>query len=200
MPGMSQESSPQLPAVHEHGPKVSNSSPAGEKSGVLSLEIVSGSKSAYAQAELNFVRQAWAELGIDLAIRYITDWTEFEAYINSDQVQIYRYAWFADMPDPDSFFYPLFATNSAANFMEYRDEEVNSLILSARGKSDSAERAGMYREIETLIMKSTPVIPLTYPSVHQVYKSYVQGAQPSALGADYMSLHRVWLKNAMQTQ
>jgi len=51
-----------------------------------------------------------------------------------------------------------------------------------------------------LIMKSTPVIPLLYPSVDQVYKSYVQGAQPSALGAHYMSLYRVWIKSGMQTQ
>jgi len=200
MPGVSQENKPQLPATHEPGPKLSNSSPAGKKGDLLSLEIVSGSKSAFAQAELNFVRQAWAELGIDLAIRYITDWSEFEAYINSDQVQIYRYAWFADMPDPDSFFYPLFASNSAVNFMGYKDEEVNSLILSARGKSDTAERAEMYREIEALIMKSTPVIPLLYPSVDQVYKSHVQGTQPSALGAHYMSLYRVWIKNDMQAQ
>jgi ABC-type transport system substrate-binding protein len=197
MPGVSQENKPQMSAAQETGPKVSNNSPAGVKGGALSLEIVSGSKSAFAQAELNFVRQAWAGLGIDLAIKYITDWSDFETYINSDQVQIYRYAWFADMPDPDSFFYPLFASNAAANFMGYKDEEVNRLILSARGKSDPAERAQIYREIEALIMKSTPVIPLIYPSADQVYKSYVQGAQPSALGADYMSLHRVWIKNGI---
>jgi ABC-type transport system substrate-binding protein len=200
MPGVSQENMPLLPAAHETIPKASNNPPAGVKGGALSLEIVSGSKSAFAQAELNFVRQAWARLGIDLAIKYITNWSDFETYINSDQVQIYRYAWFADMPDPDSFFYPLFASDSAANFMGYKDEEVNSLILSARGKSDPAERAQIYREIEALIMKSTPVIPLIYPSADQVYKSYVQGAQPSALGADYMSLHRVWIKYGKETQ
>jgi ABC-type transport system substrate-binding protein len=200
MPGVSQENKPQLTATHETDLKASNNSQAAEKVDALSLEIVSGSKSAFAQAELNFVRQAWAGLGIDLAIKYITDWSDFEAYINSDQVQIYRYAWFADMPDPDSFFYPLFASRSAANYMGYKDEEVNSLILSARGKIDPAIRAEMYREIEALIMKSTPVIPLLYPSVDQVYKSYVQGAQPSALGTDYMSLYRVWIKNDMQAQ
>jgi ABC-type transport system substrate-binding protein len=200
MPGVSQENKPQLTATHETDLKASNNSQAAEKVDALSLEIVSGSKSAFAQAELNFVRQAWAGLGIDLAIKYITDWSDFEAYINSDQVQIYRYAWFADMPDPDSFFYPLFASRSAANYMGYKDEEVNSLILSARGKIDPAIRAEMYREIEALIMKSTPVIPLLYPSVDQVYKSYVQGAQPSALGSHYMSLYRVWIKNDMQAQ
>ncbi len=200
MPGVSQENKPLLSATPATGPEINNNAPPEEKGSILSLEIVSGSKSAFAQAELNFVRQAWAKLGIDLTIKYITDWSAFEAYINSDQVQIYRYAWFADMPDPDSFFYPLFASNSSANFMGFKDEKVNSLILSARGQSDPAERAKMYSEIEALIMESTPVIPLIYPSVDRVYKSHVQGAQPSALGADYMSLHRVWIKNDMQTQ
>ena len=201
MPGVSHENKPQMVTEPETIPKAVNKSAALEgKNNTLSLEIVSGSKSAFAQAELSFVRQAWAALGIDLTIKFITDWSEFETYINSDQVQIYRYAWFADMPDPDSFFYPLFASSAAANFMGFRDEKVNSLILSAREKNDPAERAEMYREIEGLVMESTPVIPLIYPSVDRVYKSYVQGAQPSALGADYMPLHRVWIKNDAQTQ
>ncbi|MCP3888977.1 MAG: ABC transporter substrate-binding protein [Desulfobulbaceae bacterium] len=200
MPGVSQENKPPLNTVPANGSMSSNRTLVGRKDGVLSLEIVSGSKSAFAQAELNFVRQAWAELGIDLTIKYITDWSEFEAYINSDQVQMYRYAWFADMPDPDSFFYPLFASSSPANFMGFKDEKVNSLILSARGESDPTARIEMYREIEALIMESAPVIPLFYLSVDRVYKSHVQGAQPSALGADYMPLHRVWLKEGAPTQ
>lgn len=200
MPGVKQESTPQLPASPDTGQMDIKNSATGEKSGTIAIEIVSGSKSAFAQAELDFVRQAWAGLGVDLSIKYIPDWADFEEYINSDQVQIYRYVWFADMPDPDSFFYSLFASKSTVNYMGYKDENVNQLILSARGQSDPAERAKMYREIEALIMKSTPVIPLVYPSVDWVYKSYVQGAQPSALGADYMSLHRVWLKNDKQTQ
>ena len=199
MPGVSQEDE-LLSMDRPTGPVDDGSSPEGEKGTALSLEIVSGSKSAFAQAELNFVQQAWAELGIDLTIKYITDWSQFEEYINSDQVQIYRYAWFADMPDPDSFFYPLFATSSPANFMGFKDEKVNRLILSARGESDPAKRTEMYREIETLIMESMPIIPLIYLSVDRVYKSHVEGAQPSALGADYMPLHRVWIKKSTPTQ
>lgn len=160
----------------------------------LTLEIVSGSKSAYAQAELSFIRKAWAKLGIDLQIKYITDWSRFEEYINSNQVQIYRYAWYADMPDPDSFLYPLFASNSPANFMRFKSKKVDQLLLSARGESNPAKRAKLYRDIEVLILEATPIIPLINPSVDRVYKSFVQGAQPSALGAPYMSLHRVWKK------
>ncbi|WP_136796387.1 ABC transporter substrate-binding protein [Desulfosediminicola ganghwensis] len=201
MPGVSREDN-RVGSVANGavGLMLSNTALEEGNSDVLSVEIVSASKSAFAQAELNYVRQVWAELGIDLTIKYITDWSRFEAYINSDKVQIYRYAWFADMPDPDSFFYPLFASSSPANFMGFKDEKVNRLLLSARGESDPAERTVMYREIEELIMESTPIIPLIYLSVDRVYTSHVQGARPSALGAHYMPLHRVWIKNDTPTQ
>ena len=83
--------------------------------------------------------------------------------------------------------------------MRFKNENVDQLLYSARGDSDPAKRAEKYREIEGLIMESTPIIPLLYLSVDRVYKPLVKGAQPSALGADYMSLHRVWLKRDAST-
>lgn len=167
----------------------------GEKAdSIPPIEIVSGSQSTFAKAELNLVRECWAQLGIPVKIKFITDWAEFEAYLRSDSVQIYRYAWFADMPDPDSFLYPLFASDSPVNFMRYQSKEVDQMLLNARGIVDPVERAEMYRRIEALVLKSSPLIPLFYLSVDRVYQSTVQGAQPSALGPHNMPLHRVWLK------
>jgi len=158
------------------------------------IEIVSGSQSAFAKAELNFVSESWAQLGIPVKIKFITDWTEFEAYVRSDSVQIYRYAWFADMPDPDSFLHPLFASDSPNNFMRYQSKEVDQMLLTARGIVDPVERAEMYRRIEALILKSSPLIPLFYLSINRVYQSFVQGIQLNPLAAQFMPFHRVWLK------
>jgi len=158
------------------------------------LEIVSASQSPFARAELGFVRELWSQLGIPVKIKFITDWAEFEAYIRSDAVQIYRYAWFADMPDPDSFLYSLFASDSPVNFMRYRNKEVGQMLRSARGIIDPVKRTKMYRRIEALVLKSSPLIPLFYLSIDRVYQSTVQGVQPSALGAHTMPLHRVWFK------
>ncbi len=158
------------------------------------LEIVSAIQSPFAKAELNFVRESWARLGIPVKIKFITDWAQFEAYLRSDAVQIYRYAWFADMPDPDSFLYSLFASDSPVNFMRYRNKEVDQMLRSAQGITDPVKRAKMYRRIEALVLKSSPLIPLFYLSIDRVYQSTVQGVQPSALGAHTMPLHRVWFK------
>ena len=159
------------------------------------LEIVSGSQSPFAIAELNFVREQWAQLGIPVKIKFITDWAQFEAYIRSDAVQIYRYVWFADLPDPDSFLYSLFASDSPVNFMHFQSKKVDQLLRSARSIIDPVKRAEVYREIEALVLKSSPLIPLFYLSIDRVYQSTVQGVRPNALGAATMPLHRVWLKS-----
>jgi len=158
------------------------------------LEIVSGSQSDFAKAELTFVSDWWAQLGIPVKIKFITDWAEFKAYLRSESVQIYRYAWFADMPDTDSFLYPLFASNSPVNFMRYQNKDVDQMLLAARGIVDPVERSKMYQRIEEIVLESSPLIPLFYLSIDRVYQPTVQGVQPNALGADIMSFHRVWLQ------
>lgn len=158
------------------------------------LEIVSGSKSAFAMSELNFVRESWNQLGISVEVKFITDWAEFGVYIKSDAAQIYRYAWFADMPDPDSFLYPLFASDSPVNFARYQNRQVDQMLLDARGINDPVKRAKMYQQIEALVLKSSPIIPLFYLSIDRVYQSSVQGVQLNAIAAELMAYHRIWLK------
>ena len=56
-------------------------------------------------------------------------------------------------------------------------------MLTARGIVDPIKRADMYRNIEALVLKSSPIIPLLYLSVDRVYQPGVQGINISALGA-----------------
>ena len=89
---------------------------------MVTIEVVSNSQSPLAQAELKLVREAWGQLGINVVPKYIPDWSQFEQYLKSDALQVYRYAWVADMPDPDNFLQPLLASSSQINFMRYRSE------------------------------------------------------------------------------
>ncbi|MCP3900985.1 MAG: ABC transporter substrate-binding protein, partial [Desulfobacteraceae bacterium] len=164
------------------------------------LEIVSAFKTPRVEQEMAMIKKFWSEIGIKLQIKYITDWKKFEAYLKSDSVQIYRYAWFADMPDPDSFLYSLFASDSPTNFMKYHDENVDDMLLKARGMVDPIERAGQYQRIEKIILDATPLIPLFYMSVDQVYQPYVKSVKVSALGAHTMSLKKVWLDKTQQSK
>ena len=162
------------------------------------LEIVSAFKTPRVEQEMSIIKDFWASLGIKLRVKYINGWKKFEDYIRSDKVQIYRYAWFADMPDPDSFLYSLFASESPTNFMKFQDKKVDQSLLTARGIVDPIERAAMYQKIEASIMESAPLIPLFYMSVDRVYQPYVKSVNVSALGAHTMTLNKVWLDKPLQ--
>lgn len=157
------------------------------------LEIVSATQSPSSMAELALVQETWGKLGIHLNIKYITDWTEFENYLKSDAVQIYRYAWFADMPEPDNFLYTLFGSDSPVNFMRYNGARVDEMFTTARQTVGAVERATIYRGIESILLESFPLIPLFYMSVDRVYQPQVKGITVSALGAHTMTLNHIWL-------
>jgi ABC-type transport system substrate-binding protein len=162
------------------------------------LEIVSTIQTPLVDQEMAMIKKFWAGLGIKLKVKYIPDWEKFEAYLKSDTVQIYRYAWFADMPDPDSFLYSLFASNSPTNFINLQDETIDRMLLTARGIVDPVERATMYQKIEAVIMASAPLIPLFYMSVDRVYQPYVKSVNVSALGAHNLQLNKIWLDKPAQ--
>lgn len=169
-------------------------------SSVQPLEIVSVSQSAFAKAELSFIRDSWAQLGLSVEIKFITDWKKFTEYRKSESVQIYRASWAADMPDPDSFLHPLFASDSPVNYMRYQNKELDKLLQNALGITDPVKRTDMYKQIEKIIIESSPIIPLVYISVDRVYQPYVQDIKISALGSHTMPLNRVWLKKPITQQ
>jgi ABC-type oligopeptide transport system substrate-binding subunit len=160
----------------------------------VSIEIVSNSQSPQARAELEFVSKSWAPLGIDVQKKFIPDWSQFEKYLKSDAMQIYRYVWFADIPDADDILRPLFSSHSQFNFTRYQNSEVDEMLQKALGIVDPVERARLYQQIEEKILKSSPVIPLAHLSIDYVYQPNVQGIEVSSLGAQTMSFNRVWLK------
>jgi len=164
------------------------------KKAVGPLEIVSNSQSSYAQAELKFVRESWGSLGINVEPKFLPDWSEFEQYLESQSVQLYRYVWFADLPDPDDFLRSLFSSDSQFNYMRYHDKQVDQMLQIAVAEIDPIKRASMYNDIQARILKSTPIIPISYLSINMVYQPYVNGIEVSALGAHTTLYDHVWLK------
>lgn len=158
-----------------------------------SIEVVSNSQSPLAQAELAFVGEAWKSIRIELVPKYIPDWSGFEKYIKSDSLQLYRYAWFADIPDPDDFLRVLFGSESPVNYTHFRNEEADTLFRKAVGETDPYERARLYQLAEERILDARPVIPLLYLSVDHVYQPSVHGIELNALGAHATSYRHVWL-------
>jgi ABC-type transport system substrate-binding protein len=159
----------------------------------LSLTLLSASKSSAAQRELALISKDLADVGVDLKIEYETDWPTFEAALASDELQLYRYAWFADIPDPDNFLNILCGSQSRYNFMRYSNPKVDRLLSQALVETDILQRVNLYREAERTILADAPMIPWVYLTFESLFQPYVKGLEISALGSPYIPLKKIWL-------
>ncbi len=125
----------------------------------LAVEVVSNSQSLLAQAELAVVGESWSRLGITVVPKFIPDWSQFERYLKSDALQVYRYAWSADMPDPESFLEPLFAASSQVNYMRYQNEEIDTILKTTSQIVNPIERARLYQRLQEVAGGIVPPDP-----------------------------------------
>jgi ABC-type transport system substrate-binding protein len=164
--------------------------PSGKK---LSLTVLSASKSSAAQRELALIAKDLSAVGVELEIQYETDWPTFETTLRSGKIQLYRYAWFADIPDPDNFLNILLGSKSRYNFMQYSNPEVDRLLSQALTETEILRRVELYREAERLILADAPMIPWIYLTFESLFQPYVKGLEISALGRPYIPLKKIWL-------
>lgn len=159
----------------------------------LTLTLLSASRSEGAQKELAMVAADMAAVGVEVLVNYETDWPTFEAALNSDELQMYRYAWFADIPDPDNFLRILCGSESGYNYMRYHNPEVDQLLRQALAETDFLKRMAFYRKAEHIILDDAPMIPWMYWTFESAFQPHVRGLEISALGAPYIPVKKIWL-------
>jgi oligopeptide transport system substrate-binding protein len=159
----------------------------------LALTLLSASQSSVAQQELAMVAEDLAAVGIDLQVQYEPDWPTFEARLSDERLQMYRYAWFADIPDPDNFLNILCGSGSRYNFMKYSNPQVDHLLSQALVETEVLKRANLYREAERIILADAPLFPLMYLTFESAFQPYVKGLEISSLGQPYIPLKKIWL-------
>jgi peptide/nickel transport system substrate-binding protein/oligopeptide transport system substrate-binding protein len=161
--------------------------------GMPALELWSASRSEITQRELELVKSNLADVGIQLQVRYETDWNRFEERLISSKTPLYRYAWYADFPDPDNFLGTLFHSKSRYNFSNYVHPEVDRLLDRAKTERDYLKRMEMYRRIEEVVLEDAPIVPTVNHLFQWVYRPYVKGIELSALGGAYIPMKKIWL-------
>jgi oligopeptide transport system substrate-binding protein len=167
--------------------------PGGKGFPVVQLWTVSKAEST--EAELAAYQKYLAELGVKLDIRFVDEWTRYTEMLGRGELQMFRYAWYADFPDPDSFFFPLLHSAGQPNNLFYRNPLVDQLLEKARVETGYTERIKLYREAERIIMEDAPWITQHNHIFEYLYQPYVQGVEVSLLGDRWIPMNKIWLKH-----
>jgi peptide/nickel transport system substrate-binding protein/oligopeptide transport system substrate-binding protein len=166
--------------------------PGGE--GLPPLQLWSSVKEPTAIAENNAIKEDLKRIGITIELREAKDWSHFSQEILGQQPNaMYRYAWYADYPDPDNFLFVLFNSRSNRNYANYHNPQVDRLLDQAQSEHDYLRRLELYRQAETLIIADVPTVNLVHYSFEHLFQPYVRGVTLNALGKRYIPMKKIWL-------
>ncbi|MGE3538262.1 MAG: ABC transporter substrate-binding protein [Candidatus Tectimicrobiota bacterium] len=162
--------------------------------GLAPIELWTSSRTVTAVLESEAVQQDLARVGIQVKLQTAPSWQHFKTEILGKRPgAMYRYAWYADFPDPDNVLYPLFHSQSADNYTHYKNAEVDRLLEATRSESDYLRRMQTYRQIEALIMADAPTVNLVYYTFGYLFQPYVRGIELNALGERHIPMKKIWL-------
>lgn len=159
--------------------------------GLPELVIASASRSNVAVQELGLFSTDLAKIGIKVKPLFVDSWDQFTKGLEDRKYPMFRYAWYADIPDPDDFLATLFESKTSANYTGFSDPDVDHLLEDARGKTDPLQRVSIYRKAERAILDKAPLIPVLYISTQVVFQGNVQGIDLPANGTTYLPLSKV---------
>lgn len=136
---------------------------------------VSGTGGGVGPLVESIVESYEANLGITIAVEQ-ADWPDFLADLSSEPMpyQMYQLGWVADYPDPQNFLEVLFHSDSAQNYGNYSNIDVDSILDEARQVQDAEARQALYQEAELLVLEDAAWVPLYFSVEPALVKPYVQ--------------------------
>ena len=134
-------------------------------------------------------------VGIDAKI-VTYDWgTYLEKTKNGDH-DLAMLGWFADLGDPDNFFYYLLsktaAQKPAGNIAFYRSDVMQDVLVRARESTDQAERVALYKEAQAIFHHDLPWVPLAHAQQILVINEKVRDLNLHPLTWKYF--RQIWLE------
>ena len=107
---------------------------------------------------------------------------------------IYCANWYADFPDSDNFFYIFFhsqATSIAG--MYFHRPDIDAQIMEARRSNDTEHRANIYRELNQMVVKEAPLVPLFHERLFVLHKPEIRSVKTSLVPPP-VRYHDVWVE------
>ena len=161
------------------------------------VQLWSISKADSTKAELAAYQRYLAELGVQVEIHFAPDWPTYQKMLEQGQLPMFRLSWYADIPDPDNFLFPLLHSTSRTNRTFYRNPLADQLLEQARRELDENRRIALYREVERLVMEDAPWITQYYHVNNYLYQPYVQGVEINSLGPRAIPVKKIWFKKSL---
>lgn len=127
------------------------------------------------------LKEAWAPLGVDLAIQVEGNFAAYTSNIKNSNADLFMYSWIGDFADPTTFL-ELFRSNSSLNVSGYRSGKFDELLKKAASTQKQSERFSVLAEAEQFLLDDAEIIPISHPiCLHVINTAQLGGWKSNAL-------------------
>jgi len=119
------------------------------------------------------------------------DWASYKVNRDAEIMPVYSYGWYPDYVDPDNYVFLYWATWIHHN---YENPEAVALYDEARAATDPTERSQLYAQIDDMVVRDCPNVPLYQAGAFAVTSPKVDGVV-----LDIAQLWRIWLLYAVES-
>lgn len=128
-----------------------------------------------------FIKTQLEAVGFKITLENVPPQFQRELMTKGDAA-FFRASWIADYPDAESYLSLFYSGNPAPpNYTRFNNAEFDSLYNLALNESNQARRFGLYREMDKLILREAPVVPLFYDEVVRFVRNDVKGLEPNGM-------------------
>lgn len=139
---------------------------------------------------MTFAQQELAKLGLEVKLE-LDDWNVHLSRYREGKYGLLM-EWWITPPDPDV--YDHYFSTSGQNYWKYNNPEVDKLIVQGRSGKTVAERAAVYKQLQTVLANDVPVVFLYYPRELQAVSKRTQSFPLIGYRDALTAMHQVWLK------
>jgi ABC-type oligopeptide transport system substrate-binding subunit len=120
------------------------------------------------------------------------EWADLATAMARQELPAYEFMWIADYPDPETFLWSLFASDSPDNYSGYNNPAYDALLAKAAATLDIEERAAIYLEAQQLLFDDKVALPVVHDIRYTLSQPTVKGLQVTPLGI--LELDSVWME------
>ena len=143
----------------------------------------STNESGYHKPVAEYLRQAWAELGLTCSVE-IVEWSSFTPMRRAGDYDIARNGWVGDYPDASNQLELLYSTNGN-NDGKFNNAEFDAAMDLSRQTTDNAERSAALHKAEDILFAEAGCIPLAYYNDFWLQSEDIEGIWHSPRGYWY---------------
>ncbi|MCY6369776.1 ABC transporter substrate-binding protein [Clostridium ganghwense] len=116
------------------------------------------------------------KVGVKATVEPYT-WTEYKEKTKQGEGDIMFYGWTGDNGDPDNFLSLLDSNEiaSSLNAAKYKNDKVDELLAEARKTPNGEERNKLYKDIQDILAKDAPWLPISSAKSMAAYSSKIKG-------------------------